>query len=145
MRENGVSFRGAGFLTAILLIPVALASCSKWNGDKAPAGFAIIREHVIDNPWNDPPIKSTFDVTIKAIDGAATKRETVPPWVDIQRGALIPAGSHHFTVLVMPSLHRPGDVAKEVSFVESVASRKVYYLVGKEDGQPALIEAHSRR
>lgn len=138
-----MSFRGTGLLTAILLIAVTFTSCSKWNADEAPAGFAIVREHVIDNPWNDPPIKSIFDLTITAIDRSAIARETVPPWVDIQRGALIPAGSHRFTALMLPIFRRPGDLAKEVSFVKTVESGKVYYLVEK-DGQPVLIEAHSK-
>ena len=136
-----MSFRATGWTSALLLGVITFSGCSKWKFDEAPAGFAIVREHVIDSPRNDPPISSALDLTIIAIDGAAVTRETVPPWIDIQRGALVPAGSHSFKALVMPYVRRPGDASKEVSFIASVESKKVYDLVDK-DRMPVLIEVH---
>src|SRR5437868_5734859 len=100
----------AALLAALLLL--AAAGCAKWQADKAPAGFAIVREHVIMAPGNDPPISSKLDFTLTAIDGAAITRETVPPWVDIQPGALVAAGRHSFKAWIAPHFHRPGDIRK---------------------------------
>jgi hypothetical protein len=136
--------RNVGSTTTILLLALALVACARWNGDEAPAGFAIVREHTISAARNDPPISSTLDYTITAIDEKAVIRETVPRWVDIQRGALISTGSHTFKVLAMPPMYRPGDIAKEDSFTATVGSGKVYFLVDK-NGQPVLIEARSKK
>jgi len=101
-----------------------------------------VREHIISSPGNDPPVASTLDFTITQIDGAPVTREKIPPWVDLQRGALVPAGPHQFTALVAPHL-RPRDYrAKEISFAVTVGSGKVYFLVDREDGAPILVEEH---
>jgi hypothetical protein len=127
---------------AILALQSLLGSgCLLWKIDQAPSGFAIVREHMISAPRNDPPVTSTLDFTITAIDGAAVVREKVPPWVDMQRGALVAAGAHQFKAWVAPHT-RPRDYQpKEVSFAASVDSGKVYFLVDR-DGAPVLIEEH---
>lgn len=140
-RRHTVSFRATRSLSALLLSVVIFSGC--WKADRAPAGFAIVREHVIYASQNDPPITSSLDFTITAIDAAAVTRERVPPWIDIQRGALIPAGRHNFSARVIPHARRSGEVAKEVSFVAVVESRKVYELVDKDE-KPILIEVHPR-
>src|SRR4051794_39152112 len=102
-----MSMRNRGSTTAILLSALALIGCAGWNAEEAPAEFSIVREHVVSGPRNDPPISSTLDFTITSIDGALVNRETVPPWVDIQRGALVSAGTHVFKTLVIPHMRRP--------------------------------------
>lgn len=138
-------FRGLGSLTAILLIAASLLGCSKWDIDEAPTGFAIVREHMVYAPRNDPVISSTLDFTITAVDGKAVIREAVPRWVDIQQGALISAGKHDFEALVMPHLRRPSDVPRRVSFTATVASGKVYFIVDDQKGNPVLIESHLKK
>lgn len=128
---------------AILLSAFALVGCTRWRAEEAPVGFAIVREHVIDAPGNDPPVRSTLDYTLTAIDGAAVTRETVPPWIDIQPGALVHLGTHRFKALVSPHARRLGDRPKEESFSAIVESGKVYFLVDR-DGQPVLIEARTK-
>lgn len=118
------------------------AGCSKWNPEEAPAGFAIIREHTISAPGNDPPITSTLDFTLIEIDGKPVARESIPPGVDLQRGALVSAATHQFKALVSPHVRPPDHQPAEVIFTAEVQSTKVYYLVGK-DGGPVLIEAKS--
>lgn len=126
---------------ALAIQSVLGGGCVRWNIDRAPAGFAVVREHVVSAPRNDPPVASTLDFTITEIDGAPVTREKIPPWVDLQPGALMSAGTHQFKALVAPHL-RPRDWrAKEVSFTATVESGKVYFLVDRE-GAPALIEAH---
>ena len=131
------------YTLASLLIVLA-AGCSKWNAEEAPAGFAIIREHTISAPGNDPPITSTLDFTLIEIDGKPVTRETVPPWVDLQRGALVSAGTHQFKAMVSPHVRPPGYQPAEVVFTATVNSSRVYYLVGK-DGGPVLIKAKPRQ
>ena len=131
------------YTLASLLIVLA-AGCSKWNAEEAPAGFAIIREHTISAPGNDPPITSTLDFTLIEIDGNPVARETIPARVNLQRGALVPAGTHQFKALVSPHVRPPGHEPAEVVFTAEVQSTKVYFLVGK-DGGPVLIEAKPRQ
>lgn len=129
------------FTLAFLLIVLA-AGCSKWNAEEAPAGFAIIREHTISAPGNDPPITSTLDFTLIEIDGKPVARESIPPGVNLQRGVLVPAGTHQFKAMSSPHIRPPNYQPVEVVFTATVNSSKVYYLVGK-DGGPVLIEAKS--
>ncbi len=131
------------FISVVLLV-LLTAGCSRWNAEEAPAGFAIIREHMISAPQNDPPITSTLDYTLIKIDGNPVVRETIPPLVDLQRGALVSAGTHEFKALVSPHVRPPGHEPAEVVFTAEVQSAKVYYLVG-QDGGPVLIEAKSRQ
>jgi hypothetical protein len=131
-------------LAAALAIQALFGGCVFWNVDRAPAGFSIVREHIISSPQNDPPVTSTLDFTLTEIDGAAVTRERIPPWVDMNRGALMSAGAHQFKAAVAPHL-RPHDFQpKEVSFAATVASGKVYFLVDDKDGAPVLVEEHLR-
>jgi hypothetical protein len=107
---------------------------------KAPDGFAIVREHVVFNPHNIPPIRSELDYTIVEVDGAPVTRETPPPWVDMQPGALVSAGTHHFEARVQPHRLPLGYQPKDVSFAATVESGKVYFLVGDKDDIPVLVE-----
>jgi hypothetical protein len=126
-----------------LLTMFALLGVSGCSGaDKAPIGYGVVREHVISAPHNIPPIRSELDFTIIEIDGSPVKREVLPPLVDMQPGALVAAGAHHFKAKVAPHMRSPGDQPHEVSFDASVESEKIYYLVDK-DGIPVLIEAHT--
>jgi hypothetical protein len=129
------------YILTFLLIILA-AGCSKWNAEDAPAGFALIREHTISAPGNDPPITGTLDFTLIEIDGNPVARETIPPWIDQQRGALVSAGTHQFKAMASPHVRPPDHQPAEVVFTATVKSSKVYYLVGK-DGGPVLIEAKS--
>ena len=81
-------------LAALLLgaFVVSISCTKEWNRHKAPNGFSVVREHVISAPHNIPPILSELDFTIIEVDGAQVNREIPPPFVDIQAGALIPAG-----------------------------------------------------
>jgi hypothetical protein len=136
--------RTAKASTAVLVIQSLLGGCVFWNSDEAPPGFSIVREHIISCPRNDPPVTSTLDFTITKVDGAAVTREKLPPWVDMQRGALIPAGPHQFTAMVAPHLRPPDFKPKEVSFAATVTSGTVYFLVDNQDGAPILVEEHLR-
>lgn len=132
-------------MAASAALPLILAllggGCAFWDMDRAPDGFAVVREHIIASPHNNPPVSSTLDYTITAIDEAPVTRETIPPWVDLQRGALLAAGHHRFKALVAPH-RRPRDYqSQEVSFAATVESGKVYFLVDR-DGAPVLIEEH---
>jgi hypothetical protein len=121
-----------------------VAGCSQWNAEEAPAGFAVVREHVIAAPGNDPPISSTLDFTVIEVDRKPVTRETIPLLVDVQPGALVSAGSHEFKALVSPHARPPNHRPAEVVFSANVQSTKVYYLVDK-DGEPVLVEAKSRQ
>jgi hypothetical protein len=123
---------------------VLVAGCSNWDVGKAPAGFGVIREHVVSAPGNDPPISSTFDYSIVEIDGKPVSRETIPPWIDMVSGALVSAGSHEFKALVSPHLRPLNHQPAKTVFRADVQSTKVYYLVDKEGG-PVLIEAKGRQ
>ncbi len=107
---------------------------------EVPDGFAVVREHVISNPRNIPPIRSELDYTIAEVDGAPVTRERPPPLVDIQPGALVSAGTHHFEARVQPHRLPLGYQPKHVSFVATVESGKVYFLVDDKDAMPVLIE-----
>ena len=130
--------------TLVLLLLFLAAGCSKWNAEEAPAGFAIIREHTIAAPGNDPPITSTLDFTLIEIDGNPVTRETIPSSVDLQRGVLVSAGTHQFKAMSSPHIRPPNHQPVEVVFTAEVQSTKVYYLVGK-DGGPVLIEAKPKQ
>ena len=136
-------YRNTVWHGTLLLIALTVCGCTKWNPYQAPSGFAVVREHSLGKVvfQNNLPVSSSLDFTITKIDGAPVARETIPPWVDLQRGALVPAGAHRFDVLAQPHAHPLGYQPKEVSFVETVTSKTVYYLVEKE-GLPVLIEAH---
>jgi hypothetical protein len=121
-----------------------LGACSRyWNAYKAPDGFGIVREHVISSPNNLTPIRSNFDHTILSIDGGPITRETLPDFVDMQPGALVAAGVHHFEARVAPVVLPPDYKPFEVSFDARVESGKVYFLVDQEK-KPALVEARPR-
>lgn len=128
----------ASFVTAQLLLA---NGCTRWEIDRAPAGFAIVREHIVLSPHNDPPVATDWDFTLLAVDDAAITRETIPPWVDLQRGALIAAGSHRFMALAQPHRRTPHVSPKEVVFTAIVESGKVYFLVGTESA-PQLVAQH---
>jgi len=124
----------------------ALYGCAKWDSNRAPAGFAVVREHAIVEKVafrNNLPIGSALDFTLTEIDGASITRETILPWVDLQRGALVPAGERRFKALARPHVLPRDNQPKEVSFVATVENGKVYYLIDK-DGTPVLIEARSK-
>lgn len=131
------------YTVATLLVSL-VAGCSMRNAEEAPAGFAVIREHMIGVPGNDPPISSTLDFTIIEIDGNPVTRETIPPFVSMQPGALVPAGIHEFKALVSPHVRPPNHRPAAAVFRANVQSTKVYYLIGK-DGGPVLIEAKARQ
>lgn len=133
-----------GRIIGAVLSVVLLAGCEEWKSDVAPEGHAIVREHAVYGPRNDPPIFSTLDFTILEIDGGPVVREVVPRLVDIQHGALVTAGKHTIKVSVSPHARRPGERPAEMTFEITVASGKVYYLVGK-DGGPFLAEARVRQ
>ena len=121
---------------------IALESgCSNWNAETAPAGYAVIREHVVSAPRNNPPISSTLDFTLIEVDGKPVSRETIPRWVDMQAGALVSAGDHEFKAQVSPHARPPHHQPAEVVFRMKVESQKAYYLVDK-DGGPVLVEAN---
>jgi hypothetical protein len=122
----------------------ALGACSRyWDAYKAPDGFGIVREHVVSSPNNLTPVRSNVDYTITRIDGGPITRETYPGFVDLQPGALVAAGSHHFEAraapVVLPRDYKP----YEVSFDARVDGGKVYYLVD-QGKRPALVEARPR-
>lgn len=130
--------------TIATFLIVLIAGCSNWNAGKAPAGFAVIREHVVSAPGNDPPISSTLDYSIVEIDGKPVTRETILPLVDMQAGALVSAGSHEFKALVSPHFRPRNHQPANTVFRADVQSTKVYYLVDKRGG-PVLIEAKARQ
>ena len=133
----------AASIVAIVL--AALCGCTKWDPNLAPTGFSVVREHLVTQKLvfrNNLPVGSELDFTLTEVDGATVARETIPWWVDMQRGALIPAGAHKFTALAQPHLLPRDYKPKEVSFVATVESRKVYYLIDKY-GLPVLVEAHA--
>jgi hypothetical protein len=123
------------------LFIVLWGGCGGRDLSQAPAGFGVVREHVIFDPHNVPPISSKLDFTIFEIDGAPVKREIPPPFVDMQPGALVSAGTHRFKARVAPII-RPRDYQPyEVTFEAKLESGKVYYLVD-QNGDPVLIELH---
>ena len=120
-----------------------LAACgAKWDPTKAPDGFGIVREHVVSAPRNIPPIQSEWDYTIIDIDGRPVVRETYPPWIDLQVGALVSAGLHHFRGRVSPHALPAGYKPREVSFDGDVEGGKVYFVLGQQNGA-SLVESHS--
>jgi len=103
----------------ILLMALMAGGCTKWDPNQAPAGFAVVREHAITGKVvfrNNLPVSSPLDFTLTEIDGAPIARETIPPWVDLQRGALVPAGAHGFKALAQPYVLPLNYQPKEVSF-----------------------------
>jgi hypothetical protein len=137
-----MSFRRKTWLVVPVLIGMALimGRHQEWSIHKPPHGFAVVREHVMLAPHNVPPIDSKLDFTIVEVDGAQVTRETPPRFADIQPGALVSAGAHHFKARVAPHLRPAGYQPQEVSFVATVESGKVYCLVDDKDGKPVLIE-----
>jgi hypothetical protein len=135
-------FSKAHAISAVTILSLAVFSgCHpNWDSTKAPSGFAIIREHIIEAPNNIPPIHSKLDFTIIEVDGAPVTRETAPALVDMQPGALVAAGSHHLRARVAPHLLPPNYQPHEVSFESKVESGKVYFIVDNE-GAPVLVEA----
>lgn len=131
------------FTSAILLIAL-FAGCLKGNSADVPAGFAVIREHVVSAPRNDPPVTSLLDYTLTGIDGKPVTRETLPPLVDMQPGALVAVGSHEFKALVSPHLRPSNHHQIEVVFKADVRNGKIYYLADK-DGAPVLLEMKARK
>lgn len=108
---------------------------------KAPDGYGVVREHIVFAPRNIPPIKSELDFTILEVDGAPARREIPPPFVDMQPGVFVSAGSHRFKAKVAPHLLPPGYKPRDVTFDATVQSGRVYFLVDK-DGGPILVEDH---
>ena len=84
-----------------------------------------------------------MDYTIIDIDGGPIARESYPKFIDLQAGALVSAGVHHFRARAVPGVVPRDYRPREVSFDGAVESGKVYYLVGLE-GRPALVEARFR-
>jgi hypothetical protein len=129
----------------IVIFLAALCGCTKWDANLAPIGFSIVREHLVTQKLvfrNNLPVGSELDFTLTEIDGATVARETIPWWHHMQRGALVPAGAHKFKALAQPHLLPRDYKPIEVSFVATVESRKVYYLIDKA-GLPVLVEAHA--
>jgi len=123
------------------LFALLLSACAHWNATLAPEGHAIIREHSIGKVafGNQLPVNSSLDFTITEVDGAPVVRETIPAWVDLQRGVLVTAGAHRFKVLAQPHLLPKDYQPRELSFGAKVEGGKVYRLVDKDE-QPALME-----
>ena len=131
--------------TILVISAIALGSgCSNRNAALVPAGYAVIREHVVSAPGNIPPISSALDFTLVEVDGKPVTRETVPRWVDLQPGALVSAGNHEFKARMSPHARPPHHQPTEVVFTLKVESQKVYYLVD-QDGGPVLVEAIHKR
>ena len=131
-----------------LLIAAAglLGGCYPNGYDSTAAGgFGIVREHIISAPRNDPPILSTIDYTIASVDGKAPVRERVPPWVDLQPGVLLTAGSHRIVARAVPHLRPKDHAPKELSFTLEIGDRKVYDLVDDPSGNPHLVEVRPSR
>ena len=132
---------------SLLLVLLAVSGC--WDVNKAPAGFGVVREHVI-SARNDPPIRSEINFTILEIDGAPVKRESIPRYVDQPPGAIVSAGTHRFRVNSAPHAQPPGYQSHlppgyqphEVTFEANVESERVYYLVENKNQDPVLIEGH---
>jgi len=124
-----------------LLFAFLLSACTHWNATLAPEGHAIIREHFMGKVVfeNNLPVRSTLDFAIREVDGGPVVRETIPSWVDEQRGVLVTAGTHTFKLLVQPHLLPKGYQPRELSFEAKVEGGKVYRLVDK-DGRPSLVE-----
>ena len=128
--------------TILAISALALgSSCSNRTDEAVPPGYAVIREHVVSAPRNDPPISSTLDFTLIEVDGKPVIRETIPRWVDMQPGALVSAGNHEFKARVSPHARPPNHQPTDVVFKLKVESQKVYYLVDK-DGWPVLVEGN---
>ncbi|MGA2691694.1 MAG: hypothetical protein ABSF76_04970 [Opitutaceae bacterium] len=128
---------------AVLLLwaLVGLSFCSRgWRTETAPKGFAVVREHVVTAPRNHPPIRSTLDFTLVQIDGAQVHRETPPPFVDMQPGAIVSAGTHQFKARVQPHLLPRGFQPREVTFTAAVEGGRIYDLVDDPGGAPVLVE-----
>ena len=126
----------------LLLLVVLLGTGGCAPPSKAPAGFGVVREHMLSAPHNVPPIYSLLDFTIIEVDGAPAKRERPPLFVDMQPGALVSAGTHRFMARTTPHLIPPGYRPREVTFEASVESEKIYWLVDDKNGGPVLIEDH---
>lgn len=129
---------------AILLGSIALTCGCTPDLPKAPSGRGVVREHVIADAKNVPPIDSKLDYTLLHIDGAPIVRETPPPLVDMHAGAVVLPGPHRFVALVAPHLRPAGYVPQEISFTGTVEAGKIYFLVD-EKGLPVLIEKRSVR
>ena len=128
-----------GSLALLTGASFGLSACGR-PPSQAPEGYAIVREHLISSGKGmEPRISSNLDYTIIEIDSAPVIREKVPPWVDMQAGALIPVGAHRFKTKVEPHLRPPNSKPVEVSFTATVENRKIYYLVDDKDRQPVLI------
>jgi hypothetical protein len=140
MRLNAVGGLVQLFLTVGIALQVGCGQESSIH--KAPRGFAAVREHIVFAPHNLPPIKSELDFTIVAVDGGPITRETPPPFVDMRPGVLVTAGTHRFVARVQPHRLPRGYQPKEVSFVATAESGKVYFLVDDSNGAPVLIEEH---
>jgi hypothetical protein len=126
---------------ALLAASSVLGGCRGRN--KPPDGYGVVQEHIVFAPRNIPPIRSTLDFTIIAIDGAPVRRESPPLFVDMQPGALVLAGTHHFSALVAPHLRPPGYQPHEVTFMADVEAGRIYDLVDDKEGKPILIEEHA--
>ncbi len=123
---------------------LVLGACGRyWDATRAPQGYGIVREHVVFSPNNLPPIRSELDYTLIDVDGGPITRESYPKFVDLQPGALLVAGVHHFRARVEPVLRPRDDMPYEVSFEGKVESGKVYFLVEQQKA-PALVEARPR-
>jgi len=142
-KNDPMKYRSTTWRGALLSIAFIVCGCTKWDPNQAPAGFAVVREHAIIGKVvfrDNLPVSGPLAFMLTEIDGAPITRETIPPWVHLQRGALVSVGAHRFKALarpvVLPRYYQP----KEVAFVATVESRKVYYLIDK-DGMPVLSEA----
>jgi len=136
---------------ALLVAATALLSgclcsaCKPWNMTTAPAGHAIIRTHLIEQGALDPkaPAASPLDFTLLEVDGGPVVLETIPASVDLQRGALVTAGTHRFKARAQPHLLPAGYKPREIQFELTVEEGKVYELVDR-NGQPTAIESHPK-
>lgn len=122
----------------VVLVAFSLAGCAA--PDFAPAGFGIVREHIIFASRNDPPILSTYDLTIVSVDGQPPQRESLPRLTHDRPGVQMPAGTRRIVARVSPHLRPAGHVPEERTFDLTVESGKAYYLFGDEAGRVQLVE-----
>ena len=143
------------YACALVAVFAALwPGCAKrWDHAKAPRGHAIIRDRVINIPWNRPPIETHFVFSILEVDGAPPGRERIPPLVDAQPGVELTAGRHTIRARIDyrplpkdidPKTHVPVVPAdwrqpKEVVFEKDLADGAVSFLIGDASANPVLV------
>lgn len=117
-----------------------LPGCKQeWSLHRAPDGYGVVRDRVAPAPSATPPVNSWLDLTITGVDNAPVVREKLPPLVDLPPGVLVPEGEHRFDVEARPHFGAATYLPLELSFVATVESGKIYFLVDNTGG-PKLVE-----